>query len=310
MEEHRTALKTQALISRFARGLEARGYAPAFVTALVREHAPLFRLLAEADTGELFREKPSPGRWRANLPAAFSGAAPDAAAEKLAVLHAAREILFEPWAEREPRPKEAAAGEKTIPRAEESLRLPAAAALRARLRELNEDPAVTQREKEREALFANGEPATAALVRARIRFLQKAFRVRLPNAAAAAEQIPALALDALARTGSAEAVYLLEALSAQGTKGKHYVFAVAYCHCLQPKYYPVFNGRVQTALCTLRERAGFYPFLNENLRDYESYLKVLSIFAESCGVAGTPLPDLARYLEDLGERMENQPSAQ
>ena len=306
MENGGTDARASALIDRFTQGMAAQGFDAPFLAALTERRAPLFRLLAAADLQALFRGAPTHGQLRARLPAAFAGADPATAAEILAVLHAARTVLSKPGANqktpREPFPRDEI--EKPLPDAR--LRLPTAEEFGARLSLLNEDPAHVRREQRRKALFETGEPETAAQIEARIGFLRREYGVRLPNAAAAGEQIAALGIDALAHTGSTEAVLRLERLFWQKERKKHYAFATAYCHCLQPKRYPVFNRRVQTALCALREQAGFYPFLNENLKDYEMYLKVLSIFCEACGLAGARCADAARYLEDLGRRLEAQ----
>lgn len=299
MEETNT--RTQALVSRFSAGMAARGYDPAYVAALTERHAALFRLLAGADLDALFRPRPSHGRWRAMLPAAFAGADPETAAEILSVLYAARTVMYGPRLE-----KTAAAPRTPEAPARSSLRLPTAAEFRARAEALKNDPAELRREAERKVLFGSNAPQTAGTAAARIRFLQREYGVRLPNADLAAEKIPALGIDVLARAGRTAAVELLADMRLNGGHRKNYLFAVAYCHCLQPRRYPVFDRHVEKALCALREEAGFYPFLNSDLRDYERYLKVLSIFSEACGLTGTPLYRIAAYLRDLGLRLDGQ----
>ena len=168
MEDPNT--RTQAFLSRFSAGMAARGYEPVYVAALTERHAALFRLLAGSDLHALLCPRPSPGRWRKQLPAAFAGADPETAAEILSVLFAVRAVMREPWRGSDAAPE---TPEKPEAPARGELRLPTAAQFRAWAGEQKNDPAGVRRETERKALFGSDAPPTAETVAARIRFLQR-----------------------------------------------------------------------------------------------------------------------------------------
>ena len=298
------------LCALLAEKLAEEGRSPAFTETLLQKHSALLRLLAETDVSVFLSEPASPARCRQLFSAAFAQAFPAEVAEKQLLLSTIHRLLKEeaktggairfsaPKAARKkkpesavspapagaPLPTAAAPDSKDTASYYEAIRqgLPRAETVLKTLQALREEPRVAGREQKRLALFAGDAAPTAELFTERVRFVRKECGVSAPSPEAFAPILLRTDPAEYLKNEPAVAVALLEHIARRtgGGKRSFYPFAVDYCACIDPARFPFINRKIESALSHLRENAGFYPYLNTDLRQYKKYIQILSIFNE------------------------------
>ena len=86
-----------------------------------------------------------------------------------------------------------------------------------------------------------------------------------------------------------------------GTEKNFYSFATKYCSHHQPEKYAIFDSYVEKVLKYFRNVDGFSEFSDFELKDYETFSRVLDDFREYYDLKQYDLKHLDRYLWQLGK---------
>ncbi len=98
-----------------------------------------------------------------------------------------------------------------------------------------------------------------------------------------AKHIIKLNLNALIKKGSPAAVNLISTNHGIRSKKKNtefdfYSFATKYCHSHNPAKYPIYDRYVDHILWEYKKKADFSVFKRKELKDYNTFLRVLKDF--------------------------------
>lgn len=88
---------------------------------------------------------------------------------------------------------------------------------------------------------------------------------------------------------------------ANGFKIRFYSFATKYCSHHQPEYFPIYDSYVEKILCHFRGLDNFAVFLNQDLRDYQTFKNVILQFRSFYGLDDYSVKQIDQYLWLLGK---------
>ena len=180
---------------------------------------------------------------------------------------------------------------------------PDAARVRAVLAAQEADPAYIAADARRRELFDPEAPVTPDVVYRQLRYVIEVFRVSIPRVENAAIRLADPELPGKIRECGRSVVREVAAklIDRPGRNGEK--AAYRYCACWYPAYYPLCSPAVSTALCALRDRLGFYPFLNRELADPEKFRRILLIFRSEYSLQTFDAYQCCRYLACVGAQL-------
>ncbi len=80
-----------------------------------------------------------------------------------------------------------------------------------------------------------------------------------------------------------------------------YSFATKYCSHHRPETYPIYDRYVQKVLCCLQKRDKFSNFKEQDLRNYDVFVKVVRDFQEKYNLQQYSVKQIDQYLWRLGK---------
>lgn len=89
---------------------------------------------------------------------------------------------------------------------------------------------------------------------------------------------------------------------ARRKKWNFYSFASKYCSHHKPDAYPIYDSYVDTMLRYFRKTDRFHRFMNEDLKDYPSFVGIVGEFQSHYGLGGFTLKEIDRYLWLRGKK--------
>jgi hypothetical protein len=132
--------------------------------------------------------------------------------------------------------------------------------------------------------------------------LNDLYSTRIFKVRDAARTIVAAKIDSLLRTGDPRAVERIQTMRLGGRKRSTYSFATKYCSWHAPDKYPIFDRNVKAALTAYRKRDKFETFTQNDLLDYQTFLRVLLAFRERYGLQDVSNGDLDKFLWKIGTK--------
>ncbi len=86
-----------------------------------------------------------------------------------------------------------------------------------------------------------------------------------------------------------------------GKRYYFYSFATKYCSHHRPETYPIYDRYVQKVLCCLQKRDKFSNFKEQDLRNYDVFVKVVRDFQEKYNLQQYSVKQIDQYLWRLGK---------
>ena len=178
--------------------------------------------------------------------------------------------------------------------------------VRAVLAAQEADPAYIAADARRRGLFDPEAPFTPETALRQIRYVVEVFHVSIPHAEETAARLATPDLPQRIRTGGRGVVREVAArlITAPGRNGEK--AAYRYCACWAPEYYPLCSPSVAAALRALRDRLGFYPFLDRELKDADKFRRILLIFRSDYALQEFNAYQCCRYLALVGARLARE----
>ena len=112
------------------------------------------------------------------------------------------------------------------------------------------------------------------------------------------------AIDAALASGSPEAVDAVARLSTGERDFTFYSFASKYCNWHQPNLYPVYDGRVDKYLWSLKKQGIFQTEAfshREDLYSYPQFCLIVTVFREQFGLGQFTFKQIDKFLWSQGE---------
>lgn len=117
-----------------------------------------------------------------------------------------------------------------------------------------------------------------------------------------AEKIIALKIDIRLREGDLALVDEISKIRHSNNKViEHISFASKYCSHHRPDVYPIYDFYVNKILCYFRRKDHFYPFKEEQLKQYTVFHNVIEAFRKYYGLEEYGLKLVDKYLWLLGK---------
>ena len=91
-----------------------------------------------------------------------------------------------------------------------------------------------------------------------------------------------------------------------GKSHHFYSFATKYCSHHQPEKYAIYDSYVEKVLLSLKKKEDFADFRKEDLKDYETYMRVIHSFRQHFGLVKYSIKELDQYVWQLGKWYFNQ----
>ncbi len=138
-------------------------------------------------------------------------------------------------------------------------------------------------------------------------FLNDAFKTRIGDTMKVAIRTSMIKnLDSRLRSKDFSLVHDIEKYkSEKGKSFKFYSFASKYCHCHQPKSFPIFDKYVKLSLLYYRNNFADGPkFKNDDLHDYTKFIEVIDAFRTFVGSTNLDYAIIDRYLWVKGMEIE------
>ena len=121
-----------------------------------------------------------------------------------------------------------------------------------------------------------------------------------------AQHILALDIDKRLGEGDYSLVKDIALVEVNGKDHCFYSFATKYCSHHQPEKYAIYDSYVEKVLLSLKKKEDFADFRKEDLKDYETYMRVIHSFRQHFGLVQYSIKELDQYVWQLGKWYFNQ----
>ena len=120
-----------------------------------------------------------------------------------------------------------------------------------------------------------------------------------------AEHIFHLNIDERLKRSDHSLVKDIASLEISGKKRCFYSFATKYCSHHKPEAYAIYDNYVEKVLVTMNKREHFDSFKKEELKDYDTYMRVILSFRQHFGLERYSIKQLDQYIWQLGKKYFN-----
>ena len=121
-----------------------------------------------------------------------------------------------------------------------------------------------------------------------------------------AQHILALDIDKRLGEGDYSLVKDIAHVEVNGKDHCFYSFATKYCSHHQPEKFAIYDSYVEKVLLSLKKKEDFADFRKEDLKDYETYMRVIHSFRQHFGLVQYSIKELDQYVWQLGKWYFNQ----
>jgi hypothetical protein len=116
-----------------------------------------------------------------------------------------------------------------------------------------------------------------------------------------AQHILSLKIDERLKNGDLSLVDEISHVEVNGKLHTFYSFATKYCSHHNPERYAIYDSYVEKVLVSMNSRDHFMDFKQEELKDYETYMRVIKAFQQRYGLMQYNIKRLDQYLWQLGK---------
>ena len=116
-----------------------------------------------------------------------------------------------------------------------------------------------------------------------------------------AQHILSLKIDERLKNGDLSLVDEISHVEVNGKLHTFYSFATKYCSHHNPERYAIYDSYVEKVLISMNSRDHFMDFKQEELKDYETYMRVIKAFQQRYGLMQYNIKRLDQYLWQLGK---------
>lgn len=116
-----------------------------------------------------------------------------------------------------------------------------------------------------------------------------------------AQHIETLKIDERLKAGDYTLVNNIANVEVNGKKHFFYSFATKYCSHHQPALFAIYDSYVEKVLLSMNQKAPFANFKKNQLKDYDTYMKVIRSFQQRFGLMQYSIKQLDQYLWQLGK---------
>ena len=116
-----------------------------------------------------------------------------------------------------------------------------------------------------------------------------------------AQHILSLKIDERLKNGDLSLVDEISHVEVNGKVHTFYSFATKYCSHHNPERYAIYDSYVEKVLLSMNCRDHFMKFKQEELKVYETYMRVIKAFQQRYGLMQYNIKRLDQYLWQLGK---------
>ena len=116
-----------------------------------------------------------------------------------------------------------------------------------------------------------------------------------------AQHILSLKIDERLEDGDLSLVDEISHVEVNGKVHTFYSFATKYCSHHNPERYAIYDSYVEKVLVSMNSRDHFMKFKQEELKVYETYMRVIKAFQQRYGLMQYNIKRLDQYLWQLGK---------
>ena len=116
-----------------------------------------------------------------------------------------------------------------------------------------------------------------------------------------AQHILSLKIDERLEDGDLSLVDEISHVEVNGKLHTFYSFATKYCSHHNPERYAIYDSYVEKVLLSMNSRDHFMKFKQEELKVYETYMRVIKAFQQRYGLMQYNIKRLDQYLWQLGK---------
>ena len=116
-----------------------------------------------------------------------------------------------------------------------------------------------------------------------------------------AQHILSLKIDERLKNGDFSLVDEISHVEVNGKLHTFYSFATKYCSHHNPERYAIYDSYVEKVLLSMNSRDHFMKFKQEELKVYETYMRVIKAFQQRYGLMQYNIKRLDQYLWQLGK---------
>ena len=116
-----------------------------------------------------------------------------------------------------------------------------------------------------------------------------------------AQHILSLKIDERLKNGDLSLVDEISHVEVNGKLHTFYSFATKYCSHHNPERYAIYDSYVEKVLLSMNSRDHFMKFKQEELKVYETYMRVIKAFQQRYGLMQYNIKRLDQYLWQLGK---------
>ena len=116
-----------------------------------------------------------------------------------------------------------------------------------------------------------------------------------------AQHILSLKIDERLKNGDLSLVDEISQVEVNGKLHTFYSFATKYCSHHNPERYAIYDSYVEKVLLSMNSRDHFMKFKQEELKVYETYMRVIKAFQQRYGLMQYNIKRLDQYLWQLGK---------
>lgn len=108
-------------------------------------------------------------------------------------------------------------------------------------------------------------------------------------------------IDSALAEGSPEIIQKIAKVAIHGKHYNLYSFATKYCNRHNPGAYPVYDLRIEHALCAIQKHSPFAAFSHTDLCHYPRFVSVLAAFRDVHGLGAFSFEQIGKFLHIQGE---------
>jgi len=116
-----------------------------------------------------------------------------------------------------------------------------------------------------------------------------------------AQHILSLKIDERLENGDLSLVDEISHVEVNGKVHTFYSFATKYCSHHNPERYAIYDSYVEKVLLSMNSRNHFMDFKQEELKMYDTYMRVIKAFQQRFGLMQYNIKQLDQYLWQLGK---------
>ncbi len=118
-----------------------------------------------------------------------------------------------------------------------------------------------------------------------------------------AKHILALKIDSALKKGDPKIVNKIAKIEILNKQKNFYSFATKYCNWHNPLRYPMYDKHVSKILIEYKKQTNFYDFNSDDLRDYPTFLKILTKFRDYFNLKGYNFKQIDKFLWMYGKEL-------